>query len=562
MRSPHAAVSSLLLAGSLVLSGCSALSGSDGDDDPKPAPSATESPRTGTTWSTAEPSEVARGGTLHLAAETLPTSFNPQQADAANTDAARILAPTVGGAIRITDDGGWEVDPDYARSVEVADKDPLTIDVELNPDAVWQGGTSITADDMVAFWKAQNGSDDRFEVTSTAGYEDIAAVDKGKDRFSYSVTFTKPTAEWPLYVYPRLAKNVSSDPKLFNSAFRTKAISSNGPFVVESIDRRKGVITQVRNPRWWGAAPRLDKITWNVADPAVQAKAFAAGELDAVDLEAATYGTVKGVGSVQRAPGVEWSQVTLNGGRGPLEDVRVRRAVAKAIDRDAIASTTADALGARPATLGSLLLVPGQRGYRDSADSVAYDPEAAAKLLTKAGWKKGAGGIRERKGEALTLTMPVPRATPANAQRARAIARDLRKVGVRVRLRSVPAARFFDPYVISLDFDLVTFTRRASAFPVGAARPVFFPIDSAQNYTGIGPDRIGKGFDTVLGTLGDSLRTKRIAKLDEWLLEDVPMVPLAVTPLVVAVQDRVVNYGAAQFEQPDWTRVGFRSAKK
>lgn len=561
MRSPHAAVASLLLAGSLVLSGCSALSGSD-DAAPRPSATATAAERTGTSWVKAEPSAVARGGTLRLAAGTLPTNFNPQQADAANTDAARILAPTVGGAVRITADGGWEVDPDYAESVEVTDKDPLTVEVRLNPKAVWQGGTSITADDMIAFWKAQNGSDDRFEVTSTAGYDDIAAVEQGDDRFSYSVTFKEPTAEWPLYVYPRLAKNVSQDPKLFNSAFRKKAISSNGPFVVESIDRRKGVITQVPNPRWWGAKPRVDKITWNVADPALQAKAFAADELDAVDLEAATYPTVKGIGSVQRAPGVEWSQVTLNAGSGPLEDVRVRRAIARAINRDAIASTTADALGARPETLGSLLLVPGQRGYRDSSGSIAYDPDAAAALLAKAGWRKGSGGVLERDGKTLSLTMPVPRGVPANAQRARAIARDLRAVGIRVSLRTVPAARFFDPYVISLDFDLVTFTRRASAFPIGATKPVFFPIDSAQNYTGMGPDRLGKGFDTVLGTLATGLRTRRIAKLDEWLLEDVPMIPLAVTPLAVAVQDGVVNYGAAQFEQPDWTRVGFRAKKK
>jgi peptide/nickel transport system substrate-binding protein len=103
----------------------------------------------------------------------------------------------------------------------------------------------------------------------------------------------------------------------------------------------------------------------------------------------------------------------------------------------------------------------------------------------------------------------------------------------------------------------VTFTRRGSAFPIGATEPLFYPIDSAQNFTGIGPARFGEGFDTVLRTLNDDLRARRVAKLDELLLDEVPMIPLAVTPLVVAVQDDVVNYGAAQFEQPDWTRVGF-----
>ena len=39
------------------------------------------------------------------------------------------------------------------------------------------------------------------------------------------------------------------------------------------------------------------------------------------------------------------------------------------------------------------------------------------------------------------------------------------------------------------------------------------------------------------------------------------MVPLAVTPIVVAVRKSLLNYGAAQFEQPDWTVVGFTKKK-
>jgi peptide/nickel transport system substrate-binding protein len=556
MRTPAATVASFLLAGSLVLSGCSSTSDSDAQDSTSPAPSR-KAERTSTAWTSAAPAEVAAGGTLRLAAATLPASFNPQHADAANTDAARILAPTVGGAIRITQDGGWKVDPDYAESVRVTDKDPLKVKVSLNRQAVWQGGTPITAADMIAFWKAQNGSNDAYEVSSTTGYEDISDVEQGTDKFTYTVTFKKRTAEWPLYVYPRLPANVSSKASSFNSGFRKRAIPANGPFVVKSIDVRKGLITQTPNPRWWGDRPKLRTITWNVATPALQAKAFAVDELDAADLEAATYATVKDVGRVQRAPGLEWSQVTVNGGRGPLKDVNVRRAVARAIDRDALAVTAAKGLGARPSTVGSLMLLPGQRGYRDSSRSISYDPKAAAALLKKAGWTKGAGGKLVRDGRPLTLTMPVPRSTPSNSRRAVAIKRDLARIGVTLQLRRVPAARFFDPIVQSLDFDLVTFTRRGSAFPIGATKPLFYPIDSAQNFTGIGPARFGEGFDTVLGTLNDDLRARRVAKLDKVLLDEVPMIPLAVTPLVVAVQDDVVNYGAAQFEQPDWTRVGF-----
>lgn len=556
MRLLAAPAASFLLAGSLVLTGCSVL---PDDDKPSPTGSTADTALKNTSWTPAGRGKVADGGTLRLAPTALPRNFNPHHPDAVNSDAARILAPTVGGAVRITPAGGWQIDHDYAESIEVADTDPLKITVRLNPRAVWQGGTSITAADMIAYWKALNGSDDDYEVASTEGFDDIESVEQGKTKFDYTVTFDEPNAEWPNYIYPRLAANVSQSPKLFNDAFRTRAISSNGPFLVSSIDTRKGTVVQRRNPRWWGQKPKLSKITFQVATPTVLAKAFVAGDLDAVDLEASSYRIAENAEStsIQRASGVEWSQITLNGGRGPLEDPDVRRAVAHAINRDMIAQQSASALGAPATPLGSVMLVPGQQGYVDSSERIAFDRAKAESLLTEAGWKKGSDGTRIRKNKRLTLTMPVPTNTPANRQRASRISRDLRAVGIDVRVKSVPANRFFNQYVIPLDFDIVTFVRRGSPFPIAAAEPLFHPVDSPQNYTGVSEDRFGKGWDVTTETLDDELRRKRVAKLDEWVFDKPTVVPLAVTPIAMGVRKGLVNYGAAQFEQPDWTVVGF-----
>ncbi|WP_332667273.1 ABC transporter family substrate-binding protein [Aeromicrobium sp.] len=547
----------LILAGSLVLSGCSLVSGDD--EKPTSTSSAARTTLKNTAWQAARRDKVAQGGTLRLGTTAIPRNFNPQHPDAVSSDASRILAPTIGSAIRITPAGGWEVDHDYAESIKVADTDPLKIEVRLNRRAVWQGGTAITAADMVAYWKAMNGSDNDYEVASTEGFDDIESVKQGKTKFDYTVTFDRPNAEWPLYIYPRLAANVSASPKMFNKAFRTKAISSNGPFVVASIDTRKGTIVQKPNPRWWGQKPKLSQITFQVATPEVLAKAFAAGELDAVDLEANTYATAKKAkdGSIQRASGVEWSQVTLNGGRGPLKDPDVRRAVAHAINRDAIARQASSALGAPATPLGSVMLLPGQEGYVDSSATIAHDWAKAKSLLTKAGWVEGSDGVRARKGKRLKLAMPVPSNTPTNRRRASRIAQDLSRVGIEVEVKSVPADRFFSQFVIPLDFDIVTFVRRGSPFPIGAAEPMFYPVDSAQNYTGVSEKRFGRGWAVTTGTLDDELRRKRVAKLDEWVLENPTIVPLAVTPIAVAVRKGLVNYGAAQFQQPDWTIVGF-----
>ncbi len=476
------------------------------------------------------------------------------------SDAATILGPTAGGAVRITKNGRWRVDPDYATSVKVTDKKPLTIEVKLNRKAVWQGGTPITSKDMVAFWKAQNGDDEDFVVSSTEGYEDISDVKTGDNPYSYEVVFSAPTAEWPLYIYPHLPAKVSKSAKLYNSGFAKTAPSSNGPFVVTSIDAKTGTVTEKPNPRWWGKKPKLRSIMWRTATPDIQADAYAAKELDAINVEATNFTSARKHGVVQEAAGTEWSQVTLNGARGPLKVANVRRAVAHAIDRDKIADSVSGDFGLDGVSLGSLVYVPGQQGYKDSSAGIAYDRTEAKRLLAKAGYKPGADGVMERKGKALTLTMPVPSQTPANSERAAAIKRDLKKVGINVLLKTVPA-KDFSANVVALDFDLVTFAWRASAFPIAGARARFNPIDSSQNFTGLADGKVDDEFAKASETLADALRFTRVARLDRRILSKPSMVPLSVTPLVMAVREDLRNYGAAQFEQPDWTIVGFLKEK-
>lgn len=541
----------LLMAGALMLSACGLLPG--GDDKPTPTAGRV---LPSTDWKAAPASKIAQGGDLRLAVPVLPTNFNPQHADGALSEAATILGPTSGSAVRITRDGGWRVDTDYARSVKVTDKSPLTIEVKLNPQAVWQDGTPITSKDMVAFWKAQNGKDNDFEVSSTQGYEDISEVKTGDDAYSYKVVFADPTAEWPLYVYPHLPSDVSKSDKLFNTGFTKKAPPSNGPFIVTAIDAETGTVTEKPNPRWWGNKPKLSSIVWRIATPDVQAAAFEANELDAINVDATNFAAARKHGTIQEAAGTEWTQVTLNGARGPLKDANVRKAVAHAINRDKIADTTSGSFGLDGVSLGSLVYVPGQRGYTDSSSGITFDTAEAKRLLAKAGYTAGDDGVLSRKGKKLKLIMPVPAKTPANSQRAEAIKRDLKKVGILVELKSVPADDFFTANVVSLNFDLVTFAWRGSAFPIASAQARFNPIDSGQNFTGLADGALDDAFDKASATLEDSLRFTRIARLDRRLFAKPAMVPLAVTPIVVAVRDDLRNYGAAQFEQPDWTIVG------
>jgi len=532
-----------------------------GDGEPTGGPAAEASDALPTTaWSRARPDAVADGGTLRLAVGAMPDNFNPVQADGADASTAQVLGPTTGSPVRVTADGGWQVDTDYARSVDVVDKKPLRVRVRLNRDAVWQDGTPISTKDMTAFRRAMSGDVDRLEVASTDGFDDIKSVKRG-GRFEYTVTFDTPRSDWPLYIYPRLPADVSTRPKAFNRGFRAKTVPSNGPFVVASVDAKTGTITEKRNPRWWGRKPRLERVVWRIAEPDVQAEAFAADELDAVGVDGTTYEEAADSGTVQRAGGARWSHLTLNGGRGPLKDADVRRAVAAAIDRNTLAADVGEEVGAPGRTVGSLLLVPGQSGYRDVATRALTPGQDKARALLKEAGYRQSDGKATRDGKPLTLTLPVPSKTPSSAARAKSIVADLEAVGITVKTPRVRAARFFRDAVVPLDFDLVTFTWTTSPFPVEAAERRFRPVDSPQNYTGVAAKSLNGRWADASAELDDDQRADRIHDLDTRLLRQAVMVPLTVLPEVVVVKDGLVNYGAATFEQPDFTTVGFRAKR-
>ncbi|MFV5997483.1 ABC transporter family substrate-binding protein [Streptomyces sp. NPDC056231] len=84
-----------------------------------------------------------------------------------------------------------------------------------------------------------------------------------------------------------------------------------------------------------------------------------------------------------------YTQLALNGESGPLADNRVRRAVARALNRQELADVVLSPLGLPAAPLGSHLAVAGQRGYQDSSGAIGdQDTGAALALLADAGWTR------------------------------------------------------------------------------------------------------------------------------------------------------------------------------
>ncbi|GAA0391517.1 ABC transporter family substrate-binding protein [Streptomyces luteireticuli] len=500
-------------------------------------------------------SKVADKGALTWAVDALPATYNVFQSDADAT-AQRVAAAVLPTLFTLDVHGRPQRNADYLTAAGVVRREPEQVVLyRLNPRAVWNDGTPVTAADFEAQWKALRGKDSAFWTAGNAGYDRIARVERGADAHEVKVTFTKPYADWaglftPLY--PRAAMGTGN---AFNDSMRKALPFSAGPFQVAGRDDAQGTLALVRNPRWWGDRAKLDRLVLRAVPRDERPAALAGGGLDVAEVTPAAADRItranepprqrkgddankpaaadglRGL-AVHRALEPAYTQLALNGAAGPLSDERVRRAVARAIDRKALAEFVLAPLGLPAAPLGSHVLVAGQPGYEDNSDALGSpDPGAARDLLADAGWKEGKGEpprrrpaqagpqrpaaghpddkaevpsaeempefggdgqlpedekdsdggkgglapVRFKEGKKLTLRFVLPKGAGAEPLRevGARIARRLDAVGIRTEIVKVEDAGFFKDHVASGDFDLALYSWPASAFPATDARPIF-----------------------------------------------------------------------------------------
>lgn len=144
--------------------------------------------------------------------------------------------------------------------------------------------------------------------------------------------------------------------------------------------------------------------SWARAHGAVEDEEEAAAELEArakaaekVRKYASEQRALRGF-TVRKSLEPAYTQLALNGASGPLSDERVRRAVARALNRQELADAVLKPLGLPAAPLGSHLALAGQQTYADGSEALGgQDAQAAQTLLAEAGWKPG-GGLGRKDG--------------------------------------------------------------------------------------------------------------------------------------------------------------------
>ncbi|NSC23687.1 ABC transporter family substrate-binding protein [Streptomyces albus subsp. chlorinus] len=386
--------------------------------------------------------QLSAGGTLRWAVDAAPTTFNVFQPDASEAT-KRVAAATLPALFTLDQHGTPQLNKDYLDGAEVTSTEPRqTVVYKLNPKARWSDGRRVSAADFRAQWKALRGKDNAFWTARNAGYERIRKITRGEGAGEVKVVFAKPYADWRSLFTPLYPKQAMRSPHAFNDGSRTALPASAGPFrVVPAKGKKTGRDSARdrtvlrRDARWWGERAKLDRIVLRAVPRDERTEALAEGKVDVADVGGAAakkIGAANGLGGPRR-PGAAgergekreaqlrrerkrearerlgaataerlsayevrtaldpaYTQLALNGSRGPLADERVRRAVARAIDRGELARKAMEGTGLPAKPLGSHLRMTNQNGYRDNSGAVGgEDVDAAQSLLADAGWKTG-----------------------------------------------------------------------------------------------------------------------------------------------------------------------------
>jgi oligopeptide transport system substrate-binding protein len=347
-------------------------------------------------------------GILHVGNGAEVQSLDPHIAG--GTVDQNVLSALFEGLVTL-DEETFQPRPGAAERWEIS-SDGLVYTFHLRRGGRWSNGDPLTARDFLFSFRrvlspalASEYKDVLFPIKNAAAYAggrlaDFAQVGcRAPDDYTVELTLARPTAYFMAVLrtnvaFPVHAASVTrggSRPDDRTARWtRVAPFVGNGAFRLREWKDHQHVATE-KNPHYWDAARvRLNGVRFYPSESTrSQELAFRAGQLHTtwdvplskLDAYRATQPSV-----LRMEPYFESYFFRFNVTRPPFTDVRVRRALALAIDRDAIAKSVLRG-GQTPATA---LTPPGFAGYTPLT-GIAHDPAAARRLLAEAGFPDGRG---------------------------------------------------------------------------------------------------------------------------------------------------------------------------
>lgn len=423
--------------------------------------------------------------------------------------------------------------------------DGRTIAYHLRPNLRWSDGVALTSADVL--YTLRQILDPRNPVRSHEGYEliDRAAA---PDEHTVIVHLRRPWAPAVLTYF-----SYGIIPQVVLPAHVPLARLpdvSDGPYTFAAWHRGES-LTYRANPLYWRGKPPVDRIDVRItSDPSTNLLMLQSGALD-WNLIAPAQRTIASRDSHARlymTPTAVVAGLVFNTTHAPLDDVRVRRAIAMSIDRATISAKIT--LGAYPVT--NMLQPQFSWAYDPSIQEPGYDPRGADALLDAAGWKRGANGMR-----ALHLSYAQFPESVTGVHVAEAVQAMLRQRGIDVSVESISNAQLFLPVTGILAagrFDLayVPFTMGADPDDsdiLGCGAP--------SNYMHWCDSRVDALERAALASVEQAQRRALYGEIARRVADQVPVLYLFNARYVYAYRDRLKNFAPNAF-LPTWNAWAWR----
>jgi len=326
--------------------------------------------------------------------------------------------------------------------------DDRTISYHLRPNVRWSDGVPLTSAD--ALFTLHAILDPRNPVRSHEGYD---LIDRAWTPDAHTIVFHLRRA-WapavmtyfsygfsPQFVLP--AHVLLHEAPLAQAPFGSAPSVVDGPYRFVSWERGDR-IELAANARFWRGRPRVAQLDLRiVTDPETNLVLLRSGQVDWNLLAPVQWALVRGTPGLDfvRVPTAVVAGISINTSHPPLDDARVRRAIAMSIDRAGIT---------RRITLGNYVVTNMIQpqfswAFDPSVREPAFDPAGADALFDAAGWRRGGDGMRVKNGKSLELVYVAFPETASGVRIAAEVQAELRSRGVAVEIKSISNAQLFLP---------------------------------------------------------------------------------------------------------------------
>ena len=437
-------------------------------------------------------------------------------------------------------DKNLDLEGELVESWQVS-TDQKTITFKLKPNLKWSDGKPLTSADVLWTWQAVAD-----EKTRSPYASDFQLVKKAEtpDALTFSVTYEQAYApaldSWAgLQILP---KHLLQGQDLHTTTFARKPIGSSY-YKLDSWTNGENIKLSRNLTSILGQAKIDNLVTRIIPDSSAQFLELMADNIDSMGLDPIKYARIiparpelKQKLALYKELGNSYTYMGFNLKRKPYNDIRVRKAINYAIDKQEIIDGVYLGLGIDIASPYK----PGTRWSNPDLKPYPYDPQKAKALLKEAGFIDSDGdGVLERDGKPFSFEI----LTNQNKEREKSavlIQRRLKDVGIQANVRAIEWASFISRFIKTGDFDVVIL-----GWGLGLDPDQFNIWHSSQqapgqfNFIGYNNPSIDKLLEQGRTELNADKRQKIYHEFAKELLEDSPIVYLSAGYGLTAIHKRV-----------------------